>query len=312
VNVYHAFGLDIGSEMPLPELPVSDGKPDVWIRRGSIGEWQGDATIRYGERFFIRPHEWMIRFKVLPFAALIRDGKSIQVEANSEQDIIASIHILGSCTGALLFQRGLLPLHGNTIATKHGGAMFAGKIGAGKSATTMAMLRRGHRLVADDISAVSIGAGKQAVAPSVLPGFPRLKLWRASLDHFGCDPAEFQHLRPGLDKFHVPVIGQFIDEPQPLRAIYILQPGDAPEVRVRDLSGLAKLEALRPHLYKLRFPDAIQLFPPLMGKFCRLADLVKVSIVERPREGNSIEAVADAIERDLAFGYRSRKAASEA
>lgn len=309
--VYHAFGLDIGSEFPLPELPVSDGKPDVWIRRGPVGEWQGDA-IRYGERFFIRGQEWMIRFKLLPFAALIRDGKSIQVDTDPAQDAIASLHILGSCTGALLFQRGLVPLHGNTIAMKHGAAMFVGKIGAGKSATTMAMLRRGYRLVADDISAVSVAAGKQETAPSVLPGFPRLKLWRASLNHFGCDPAEFQHLRPGLDKFHVPVLDQFVDEPQPLRAIYILQPGDAPEVRVRRLSGLEKLQELRSHIYKLRFPDAIQNFPPLMAKFCRLVDLVKVSIVERPRERDSIEAVADAIERDLANGYRSRNAASVA
>ena len=190
--------------------------------------------------------------------------------------------------------------------------MFVGKIGAGKSATTMAMLRRGHQLVADDISAVSIEARQQAAPPSVLPGFPRLKLWSASLQHFGCDPTKFQHLRPGLDKFHVPVPEQFTDKPQPLCAIYILEPGDAPEVRVHPLSGLAKLQALRPHLYKLRFPDAIQNFPPLMAQFCRLADLVKVSIVQRPREGNSIEAVADAIERDLAAGYRSRNAASVA
>jgi hypothetical protein len=312
VQVYKAFGLHIASELPLLELPVSNGKPDVWIRRGPVGEWQGDATVRYGERFRVHRQEWMIRFPLLPFAALIRDGKSIEFEANPAQDTIAALHILGSCTGALLFQRGLIPLHGNTTASKHGVAMFAGKIGAGKSATTMAMLRRGHRLVADDISAVSIVAARNQAGPSVLPGFPRIKLWRASLQHFGCDPAQFQRLRPGLDKFHVPVSDQFLDEPQPLQAIYILQPGDTTEVRVHHLSGLAKLEALRPHLYKLRFPDAIQNFPPLMGKLCRLADLVKVSIIERPQEGNSIEAVADAIERDLASGYRSRNAASVA
>ncbi|HEU5022550.1 MAG TPA: hypothetical protein VFT60_11685 [Bryobacteraceae bacterium] len=284
----------------------------MWIRRGPVGEWQGEATVRYGERFSVRGQEWMIRFQLLPFAALIRDGKSIEFEANPAQDPIATLHILGSCTGALLFQRGLIPLHGNTTESKYGVAMFAGKIGAGKSATSMAMLARGHRLVADDISAVSVDAGQDQAAPSVLPGFPRLKLWRASLQHFDRNPAQFQRLRPGLDKFHVPVSDQFLGEPQPLRAIYILQPGDTTEVRVRNLSGLAKLEALRPHLYKLRFPDAIVNFPPLMGKLCRLADLVKVSVVDRPREGNSIEAVADAIERDLASGYRSRNAASVA
>ena len=234
MHVYRAFGLHIGSEFPLPELPVSDGEPDVWIRRGPVGEWQGDA-ICYGERFRIRGQEWMIRFKLLPFAALIRDGKSIQVEANPAQDAIAALHILGSCTRGIALPAGICTTSRQYHRNKARIAMFVGKIGAGKSATTMAMLRRGHRLIADDISAVSTTGGHET-APSVLPGFPRLKLWRASLNHFGCDPAEFQHLRPGLDKFHVPVLDQFVDEPQPLRAIYILQPGDAAEVRIHTLS----------------------------------------------------------------------------
>ncbi|HVW09996.1 MAG TPA: hypothetical protein VHC90_15510 [Bryobacteraceae bacterium] len=312
MKVYRAFGLKIGSEFPLAELPAGEGEPEVWIRRGPVGEWQGEAAIKYGERFRIRGQEWMIRFKLLPFAALIRDGNSIQVETNPAQDAIAGLHITGSCTGALLFQRGFIPLHGNTIAGKEGAATFVGRIGAGKSATTMAMLRRGHRLVADDISAVSIESSKRPTAPLVLPGFPRLKLWKTSLEHFGCNAAEFQHLRPGLEKFHVPVSDQFCDEPQPLRAIYVLEPGDMPVVRIRTLTGLAKLEALRPHLYKLRFPDAIHNFPPLMGKLCRLVDQVRVSVVDRPREGNSIDAVAEAIESDLASSYRSRNAASVA
>lgn len=313
MQVYRAFGVSLGSEFPLPELVASDRAPEVWIRRGPVDEWQGDATIRYGERFRIRGQEWMIRFQRLLFAALIRDGRFIQVEADPVHDAISTLHILGSCTGALLFQRGLVPLHGNTIATPQGAATFVGRIGAGKSATTMAMLGRGYRLVADDISAVSFEAGKRTSAPSVLPGFPRVKLWRASLDHFGCNPAEFQHLRPGLDKFHVPVADRFCDRPQTLRGIYILQPGDAPGVRIRTLSGLTKLEALRPHLYKLRFLDAIRNFPALMGKMCQLVDTVKVSIVDRPREGNSIEAVADAIERDLeSEADHSRNAASVA
>ena len=81
-------------------------------------------------------------------------------------------------------------------------------------------------------------------------------------------------------------------------------------MRVRPLSGLTKLDAIRGHLYKIRFPDAIRNFPPLLGKLCQLADTVRVSVVERPREGNTIDEVAEAIEKDLS--YCSRKAASVA
>jgi hypothetical protein len=133
----------------------------------------------------------------------------------------------------------------------------------------------------------------------VIPGFPRLKLWKATLDYFGYDHAGLKRLRPGVDKFHYPVDELFCEEPRRLHAIYILQPGEAPEVRIQPLAGLAKLEALRVHLYKIRFHDAIGNWPPLLGKMCRLADTVRVNLVERPRDGATLEAVADAIENDL-------------
>jgi hypothetical protein len=300
---YRAFGLTIGSELVLPGLPTTDATPEIQISRGVVPEWNGEATVRYGDRCRIRGQEWSVRFKALPFAGLIRDGTHVRFEADPAQDDVSSLHVLGSCTGALLFQRGFAPLHGNTIVASDGAAMIVGKIGSGKSATTFALLRRGYRLLADDISAVSFESAEPSaiasVTPRVIPGFPRLKLWRATLEHFGCDHREFQRLRPGMDKFHYPTEDLFCPTPQRLNAIYILHPCDAPGVRIRVLSGLAKLDELRAHLYKIRFHDAIRNWPPLLAKLCRLADTVRVNLVERPRDGITIEAVADAIERDL-------------
>jgi hypothetical protein len=300
---YRAFGLTIGSELVLSGLPTTNGTPDIRINRGVVPEWHGEPTIRYGDRCRIRGQEWSVRFKALPFAGLIRDGNHVQFEADPAQDEVSSLHILGSCTGALLFQRGLAPLHGNTLVAKQGAAMIVGRIGSGKSATTFAMLQRGYRLLADDISALSFESAEPTaitnVIPRVIPGFPRLKLWKATLDHFGRDHREFQRLRPGLDKFHYPVDDLFCPTPQKLSAIYILHPCDEPGVRIRALMGLAKLDELRGHLYKIRFHDAVRNWPPLLGKMCRLADTVRVNVVERPREGITIETVADLIEQDL-------------
>ena len=223
-HTYRAFGLSIGSELPLPGLPTTNSRPQVRIRRGTVGEWQGEATVRYGERCRIRDQQWFVRFKLLPFTGLISDGNLIQFEADPARDETVALHILGSCTGAMLFQRGFAPLHGNTIVIQAGTAMLVGRIGAGKSATTMALLQRGHRLLADDTSALSFESPASGKPPNVLPGFPRIKLWKASLDHFGRNFLEFQRLRPGLDKYHVPVGDLFCEEPQPLSAIYILQP----------------------------------------------------------------------------------------
>jgi hypothetical protein len=300
---YRAFGLTISSELPLLGLETTDEAPDVLVRRTSLPEWKGDdATIRYGDRFRIRGQQWSVHFKGLPFAGLVQDGNSVQFDADPAQDEMSSLHVLGSCTGALLFQRGLVPLHGNTVTGPGGAAMIAGKIGTGKSSTTFALLRRNYNLVADDISAVSFDAD----APEVIPGFPRLKLWKSTLEHFGCDCQKFRRLRSGLDKYHYPVDDRFCATPQKINSIYILQPGDAAGVRIRALAGLEKLDALRPHLYKIRFPDAIRNWPPLMQKMCRLADAARVNIVERPRDGVTIEEVAEAIALDLSGALQVR------
>jgi len=103
-----------------------------------------------------------------------------------------------------------------------------------------------------------------------------------------------------MDKYHCPVDDRFCPTPQKLDAVYVLHPRDTEGVHIRPLSGVAKLDALRAHLYKIRFQDAIRNWPPLLGKLCRLADTVRVNIVERPREGVTIEEVAEAIDGDLA------------
>ncbi len=157
---YRAFGLTIGSELVLPGLPTSDATPDIRISRGLVPEWNGEATIRYGDRCRIRGQEWYVRFKALPFTGLIQDGNLVRFEADPIQDDVSSLHVLGSCTGALLFQRGLTPLHGNTIVgPKQGGSgdhrrkNWFGKVLA---TAAFALLRRGRTgSLADDISAVS-------------------------------------------------------------------------------------------------------------------------------------------------------------
>ncbi len=292
---YRAFGLTFSSELELPGLPLTDAPADVTIRRGSIPEWQGEAITSHGGRFRIRDQQAMIRFPRMPFAAHITDGREIRFDAPPEADPLAALHLLGSCTGMILYQRGLVPIHGNAIATKAGTIIVAGNIGAGKSTTALALLERGSRLVADDISAIELVGGK----PTVRPGFPRLKLWRATVEAFNIDPASLRKLRPELEKYHYPVEDRFCAESQPLRAIYILQPSNESGIRIRSLTGNERLMQIQPHLYKLRFPGIMKNWPQALVKICLIAGRVPIRIVERPRLGSSINEVAEAIELSI-------------
>ena len=62
------------------------------------------------------------------------------------------VFLLGSCLGALLHQRGVLALHASAIETDQGAVLFMGDSGMGKSTTLQAFIKRGYKMLADDIT----------------------------------------------------------------------------------------------------------------------------------------------------------------
>ena len=52
------------------------------------------------------------------------------------------------------------------------------------------------------------------------PGFPRIKLWRDALDHFGLDHRTLIRVLTRADKYHLRLASDFHDQPLPLRHLY--------------------------------------------------------------------------------------------
>ena len=130
VSDYTVFGLRIRSEIDLPELHPAEGdsQPDVVVRKGRVA----------------RPDNPRPGIEVLDGALLltipdvahfsITGGNEIVVEPGSEvPERNVRLFLLGSAFGALLHQRGLLPLHANAIEVDGRAVAFMGKSGAGKS-----------------------------------------------------------------------------------------------------------------------------------------------------------------------------------
>ena len=66
------------------------------------------------------------------------------------------LYILGTCMGALLLQRKILPLHGSAIAINGKAYAIVGDSGAGKSTLASAFLNKGYQLLSDDVIPVSL------------------------------------------------------------------------------------------------------------------------------------------------------------
>ena len=95
------------------------------------------------------------------------------------------LFLLGSVMGALLHQRGWLPLHGSAIRLPDGtAAIFMGPSGVGKSTLAAAFRRRGYAVAADDVSLIFTGADG---SPLLQPAYPELKLWAEAAAKIGED-----------------------------------------------------------------------------------------------------------------------------
>src|SRR5690606_10479084 len=117
-------------------------------------------------------------FYLIPGAAIyrVRDGCEIAVSPFEDADPgLVRLYVLGSCMGALLLQRRMLPLHGSALAIDGKAYVIVGPSGAGKSTLAAALAARGQRLISDDIS--PIRWQEDEALPSVVPSYPQQKLW---------------------------------------------------------------------------------------------------------------------------------------
>ncbi len=243
---YQLFGLRVRSEIELPELvpAARAAEPDVRVRVGTIDlpEEGPGLTARDGALGLSIPN--VARF-------LVTGGRDILVEpAPGIDPRNVRIFLLGSAFGALLHQRGLLPLHANAVEIDGKAVAFIGESGAGKSTLAAWFHDHGYRVLADDVCVVHFD---EEGRPSVFPGLPRLRLWVDAIERSGRNSEglarSYVDADAAADKFDVPVRQQpAAHDPVPLKSLFVLDRGEA--FALEPLSGVAAAEAIFAHTYR--------------------------------------------------------------
>ena len=149
---YAAYGLTVQSTIPFPELPLqpADGAPDVEIEEGTLGRpWLGGRADRYVEAV---AGGTLVMYRN-GVQVLIRDGRSMTVDAADEEDAWVRQCVLGPAFALLLQQRGGVVLHGSAVRVGDLAVVFVGVKGEGKSTTAATLVQRGHDLLTDDVAA---------------------------------------------------------------------------------------------------------------------------------------------------------------
>jgi hypothetical protein len=286
---YRIFGLSIKSEIKLPAFDFdSMGPHDVSIRFGRVPLRLPNAISR---NVFYEANKNDFIFKVSSILSIrVKDGSEIIIEPVKEAlESEVLVFLLGTAFGALLHQRGYLPLHGSSIKTKEGAVVFTGKSASGKSTLAADLVIKGFKILDDDITAISRNENNQFV---VHPGIPQIKLWKdvlANLKHF----KNCTKVRPHIEKYQIQLNDSFQCKSERLVKILVLQAENKTTFSSETVSGAEKFSLLKSNTYRTQYVHSLDLKSHNFQLITELANQTPIYKVTRPISPLRIHELSD-------------------
>lgn len=178
----------------------------------------------------------------------ITNGNLIEVDpdpACTESHL--GVYLMGSCMGAILHQRGFMPIHGSCVTDGKRAILITGDSGAGKSTLAAEFLSRGWKLLTDDVSAVYNVEG----TPMVRSSYPSQKLWQDAMDRYekSGDDVHSLYFSEDREKFGVSVADSFFDGVSELSMVIRLLPADQP-CSISPIEGMTRVDQLMRNTYR--------------------------------------------------------------
>ena len=292
MDSYSIFGLHIASDIRLPTDEHNHAPVDATI---TLNTTPRNLPHIATQTSWYELNDTQCLFHIDGVARyFIEHGTTIIVEPHLQATYDAiRLWLLGSAMGALLYQRGILPIHASAVQTPTGAILIAGETGMGKSTTAAGLVERGYRLMSDDVCPITVDAAGTAW---VAPAYPRQKLCEDAVEHLGLDASDLERLPHYEDKLVLPRIDHFCDTPQPVRAVYVLA-GHRDAITLEPVRGMAKLQVLQDHIYRPFFMP--QKRTPHLTTLATLAAQASVTNVYRPAEGFTLPVLLDVMQRDF-------------
>lgn len=265
----------------------------ITVTRGEVPEEIPDAT---------RPRPWI---QVTPTQALVRfgggagllveDGERVTVQWTPDPERPGedpSWLVQGWAVTLAMLQRGDLSLHAATVRIGDEIVAIAGHRGAGKSTTSMALRKRGHQLLIDDVTLIEFRDG----AAWTTPYSRNVHLLPDAAEALGVDFDALPMLAGGRTKVAFRAEDPE-EEPHRIDRIVVLAPGPGAEsVTIEEMRGVQRVAALLGHTRR----DGIA--PLVLGQqryfelMTELGNSAPVFVIRRPQGEWTLDEVLDLIE----------------
>ena len=191
-----------------------------------------------------------------------------------------------------LGQRRYLLLHASAVERDGRALLMTGNSGAGKSTLAATLARRGHVLLADDVTALD--------GPTLWPALPRLKLWPDSLAAFGIERAGLARTRSAQDKFNL-APRRFDPAPVRLSAVYgLVTARGAMRVGIEAIAGRAAVAMLAANVYRPSLGPLLGRQAAIFTAVVQIAQRAAIHTLIRPDDLAALDDVARQVEGHVA------------
>ena len=293
----------IESEIEVPfAAPHADSESGLKVRVGAVPAFLSDAVSAW-EGWQTAPGRLLLNVDGAARYLVTNRGREVVVDPLGD-DARVRAFLLGSVLGACLQWRGYLTLHASAIETGAGAVLFMGPRGVGKSTLLAALIDRGYRMMADDVSGVAMDADGR---PEVFGAFPHVRLCADALERLGWNgkPRALEPTWGEPRKWCVPV-ERFRDAPLAVRGLFLLATGNGDSATIQPASGSAAFAGVVRNTYRRRLVRALG----FQRRHFRMVQVVvrhaPIVRVRRPRDGFRLDTLADRIVEYLE-GARSAK-----
>ena len=286
-NIYSAFEINILSKsLKLPELQLSTKKNfSVEIIKKKIKN--PDESVEFNFRYnnlLIRENKLILKVPgVGDFE--ISDGRKIYwhnaIENYLEHEIRS--YLLGSVIGALLIQRENLVLHANALTNDKKTIVCIGDTGRGKSTLAYSLMKKGWKLLSDDLVAVTNTF-------KVLPGIPRIKLWQDAINYYGIDKNNLTKVRSDMEKFQLSgdqILSAY--NKSRVSSIYILEDHCNIKIKEEIIQEKEKFFELFKHIYRPIYVNGLNKKIHYFKKISELIKKVPIYKLSLPRSLSNME-----------------------
>jgi hypothetical protein len=188
------------------------------------------------------------------------------------------------------------------VLVEGGVVAFTGVSTAGKSTTLTSLLRQGANFFSDDLVPLIMPDAVNIDPICSYPGYLRVGLWADSMTALFGPQADLPLLEISDKRIYTPQMAFDPTQPWPVRALYVLAPRGADpartEVAIVPLAQSEAVAALMPHTTGRMLRDDIGHVNDL-ARIALLARRVPVRRIDRPNDLRQLDAIAQAILRDL-------------